>query len=46
MLNLILSILVICSTFGYTIAKTSTPVGTKRQRQHTSPLSLDKDLFK
>lgn len=45
MLNLILSIFVICSSFGYAMAKTTIPVGTKKQRQHTSPLSLDKDLF-
>lgn len=45
MLNLILSIFVICSSFGYAIAKTAVPIGTKKQRQHTTPLSLDKDLF-
>ena len=46
MLNLLMSIFFICSSFGYAIAKTSVPAGTKKQRQHTSPLSLDKDLFK
>lgn len=45
MLNLIISIFIICSSFGYAIAKTTTPVGTKKQRQHSSPLSLDKELF-
>lgn len=45
MLNLIISIFIICSSFGYAIAKTTIPVGTKKQRQHSSPLSLDKELF-
>lgn len=45
MINLILSIFLICSSFGYAIAKTSIPVGTKKQRQHTSPLSIDKEII-
>ena len=45
MLNLILSIFFICSSFGYAIAKTTPPIGTKKQRQHQAPLSLDRELF-
>lgn len=44
MINLLLSLLIVCSSFGYAIARTSTTSGTKKHRQHTTPLSLDKEL--
>jgi hypothetical protein len=44
MLNLIFGILAICSSFGIFISKTQIESGVKKQRQHTQPLQLDKEI--
>lgn len=44
MINLIFGILAICGSFGFFIAKTQNDMGVKKQRQHTQPLQLDKEI--
>jgi hypothetical protein len=44
MLNLLIFILLICSSLGATISKTTTEYGVKRQRTHTEPLVIDKEV--
>jgi hypothetical protein len=44
MINLIFGILAICSSFGIFISKNQTESGVKKQRQHTQPLQLDKEI--
>ncbi len=41
MLNLLITILIICGTFGATLSKITTDYGFRKQRQHTEPLKLD-----
>jgi hypothetical protein len=45
MLNLLISLLILCSTLGATISKITTDYGVRKQRQHTRPLRLDKDVL-
>jgi len=45
MINLLISIFVVCSSFGYAIAKTNPVTVIKKHRQHNSPLSLDKEVI-
>lgn len=44
MLNLIIGLFLLCSSLGVTIAKTTKDYGFKKQRQHTEPLTIDKEL--
>jgi hypothetical protein len=44
MLNLIIFILLICSSIGATISKTTKDYGVKKQRTHTEPLVIDKEV--
>ena len=46
MLNLLISLLILCSTLGVTISKITTEYGFRKQRQHNKPLTLDKDVLK
>lgn len=46
MLNLIIGLLVLCSSFGLTLSKITTEYGFRKQRQHIRPLTLDKDVLK
>lgn len=46
MLNLLIGLLVLCSSFGITLSKTQIKYGVRKQRQHIKPLILDKDIFK
>jgi len=46
MLNLIIGLFVLCSSFGITLSKTQTKYGVRKQRQHIKPLILDKDILK
>ncbi len=45
MLNLIIGLLLLCSSFGITLSKTTTDYGFRKQRQHVNPLSLDKEVL-
>ena len=45
MLNLIIGLFLLCSSFGVTLSKTQTQYGFRKQRQHVKPLTLDKDLL-
>jgi hypothetical protein len=45
MLNLIIGLLLLCSSFGITLSKITTDYGFRKQRQHTRPLSLDKEVL-
>lgn len=45
MLNLIIGLFLLCSSFGVTLSKVQTQYGVRKQRQHTKPLTLDKDLL-
>jgi hypothetical protein len=46
MLNLIIFVLILCSSLGVTISKITTEYGVKKHRQHIRPLQLDKDVLK
>jgi hypothetical protein len=46
MLNLIIGLFLLCSSFGITLSKTQPQYGVRKQRQHTKPLSLDKEVLK
>jgi hypothetical protein len=46
MLNLLIGLLVLCSSFGITLSKTQTKYGVRKQRQHVKPLNLDKEVFR
>jgi hypothetical protein len=41
MINLIIAILVMCSSLGAVISKTTKEYGFRKQREHTEPLKLD-----
>jgi hypothetical protein len=41
MINLIIAILVMCSSLGAVISKTTKDYGFRKQREHTEPLKLD-----
>jgi hypothetical protein len=45
MLNLLIGLLVLCSSFGFTISKITTDYGVRKQRQHIKPLSIDKEVL-
>ena len=44
MLNLIIGTFLLCTSLGVTISKTTKEFGAKRQRQHTEPLHIDKEV--
>ena len=46
MLNLIIGLLLLCSSIGVTLSKTQIKYGVRKQRQHIKPLMLDKDILK
>ena len=41
MIHLFVAILLVCSSFGAVISKTTKDYGFKKQREHTEPLKLD-----
>jgi len=41
MINLIIAIFLMCSSFGAVISKTNKEYGFRKQREHTEPLKLD-----
>ena len=45
MINLLITIILICGSLGATISKMTTEYGPKRQRQHTQPLKVDKEVI-
>jgi hypothetical protein len=46
MLNLFIGLVLLCSSFGITLSKVQTQYGGfRKQRQHTKPLMLDKDVL-
>jgi hypothetical protein len=45
MLNLIIGLFLLCSSFGVTLSKTQVKYGVRKQRQHIKPLLLDKDIL-
>ena len=44
MLNLVIGLFLICTSLGVTISKTTKEYGFKKQRQHTEPLTIDKEV--
>lgn len=44
MLNLLIGLFLLCSSFGITLSKITTEYGVKKSRQHIKPLILDKEL--
>jgi hypothetical protein len=46
MLNLLIGLVLLCSTFGITLSKVQTQYGVRKQRQHIKPLTLDKEVLK
>lgn len=45
MLNLIIGLLLLCSSFGITLSKTQTKNGIRKYRQHVNPLSIDREVL-
>jgi hypothetical protein len=45
MINLIITVILICGSLGATISKTTTHYGVRKQRQHTEPLKIDKEIL-
>lgn len=45
MLNLLIGLILLCSSFGITLSKTTNHYGFRKQRQHIKPLILDKDIL-
>jgi hypothetical protein len=45
MIQLVLILFIMCGSIGVTISKMTTEYGPKRQRQHTEPLKVDKDVI-
>jgi hypothetical protein len=45
MLQLVLILFIMCGSLGATISKMTTEYGPKRQRQHTEPLKVDKEVM-
>jgi hypothetical protein len=41
MINLLIAIVLMCSSFGAIISKTTKEYGLKKHREHTEPLKLD-----
>ena len=45
MINLLVALILMCSSLGAVISKTTTHYGVRKQRQHTEPLNLDKEVM-
>jgi hypothetical protein len=45
MIQLVLILFLMCGSLGATISKMTTEYGPKRQRQHTEPLRVDKEVL-
>ncbi len=45
MINLLIGLVLVCSTLGVTISKTTTKFGVRKQREHTQHLKIDKEIF-
>jgi hypothetical protein len=45
MIHLLVAVLLVCSSFGAIISKTTTQYGVRKQRQHTEPLKIDKEIL-
>jgi hypothetical protein len=43
MLNLLIGLVLLCSSFGFTLSKVTTEYGFRKQRQHIKPLVIDKE---
>lgn len=41
MINLIIALFLLCTSFGIVISKTTKDYGVKKQREHKEPLKLD-----
>jgi hypothetical protein len=41
MIHLLVGLLLVCSSFGAIISKTTKDYGFRKQREHTEPLKLD-----
>jgi hypothetical protein len=46
MLNLLIGLVLLCSSFGLTLSKITTDYGFRKNRQHINPLVLDKEVLK
>ena len=45
MLNLLIGLFVLCSSFGLTLSKITTDYGFRKHRQHVKPLIIDKEIL-
>jgi len=43
MLNLLIGLVLLCSSFGITLSKITTDYGFRKHRQHVKPLIIDKE---
>ncbi len=44
MLNLFLALILVCGSFGVVISKTTTDYGVKKNREHTNPLQINREV--
>jgi hypothetical protein len=45
MINLLVAVILMCGSLGAMISKTTKDYGVRKQRQHTEPLNLDKEVM-
>lgn len=45
MLNLLIGLVLLCSSFGITLSKITTDYGFRKHRQHVNPLIIDKEVL-
>lgn len=45
MINLLVTLILICGSFGAAISKTTKEYGFRKQREHTEPLKLDQNAI-
>ena len=45
MINLLVTLILMCGSFGAVISKTTTEYGFRKQRHHTEPLDIDKKVI-
>ena len=45
MLNLLIGLVLLGSSFGITLSKITTDYGFRKQREHVRPLVIDKDVL-
>jgi hypothetical protein len=45
MINLVVTLILICGSLGAVISKTTKEYGVKKQREHTEPLNIGRNIL-